>query len=84
MYKVSVIITTHNRLEMLKKAIKSVKMQSYSNIELVIVNDNSSDGTKEYLDKIIGENIVIKLCIVVNLKEEIMQEMLELKIVVVN
>ncbi|MCC9084430.1 glycosyltransferase family 2 protein [Enterococcus faecium] len=35
-------------------------MQSYSNIELVIVNDNSSDGTKEYLDKIIGENIVIK------------------------
>lgn len=34
MYKVSVIITTHNRLEMLKKAIKSVKMQSYSNIEL--------------------------------------------------
>lgn len=60
MYKVSVIITTHNRLEMLKKAIKSVKMQSYSNIELMIVNDNSSDGTKEYLDRVIGENIVIK------------------------
>lgn len=60
MYKVSVVITTHNRLNMLKKAIKSVEMQSYSNIEIVIVNDNSDDGTKEYLDKLVGENIVIK------------------------
>ncbi len=46
---VSAIITTHNRLDLLKKAMKSVECQSYKNIELIVVDDNSSDGTKEFL-----------------------------------
>ena len=48
MRKVSAIITTHNRLELLKRAIKSVKTQTYPNIECIVVSDNSSDGTDEY------------------------------------
>ena len=44
---VSAIITTHNRIELLKRAILSVKNQMYPNIEIIVVNDNSNDGTTE-------------------------------------
>lgn len=47
---VSAIITTHNRLELLKRAIKSVREQTYPNIELIVVDDASEDGTKEYCE----------------------------------
>lgn len=48
---VSAIITTHNRLELLKRAIQSVNNQTYPNIELIVVSDNSNDGTNEWLEK---------------------------------
>lgn len=56
---VSVIITTRNRLEYLKEALKSVLNQTYQNIEIIIVNDASEDGTKEYLNTIENKNIKI-------------------------
>ena len=49
---VSAIITTHNRIELLKRAILSVKNQTYPNIEIIVVNYNSNDGTTEYLNKL--------------------------------
>ncbi|MDM4727972.1 glycosyltransferase [Escherichia coli] len=36
---------THNRSELLARAIKSVITQSYSNIELIICDDGSTDNT---------------------------------------
>ena len=44
---VSTIITTHNRLKLLKKAVKSVYAQTYPNIELIVVDDASDDGVTE-------------------------------------
>lgn len=50
----SVILTTYNRKNMLKKAIDSVLEQDYENIELIISDNASEDGTdimvKEYLE----------------------------------
>lgn len=46
---VSVWIPTYNRLELLKRAIKSVQDQTYPNIEIFIVDNGSTDGTVEYL-----------------------------------
>ncbi|MFA7627753.1 MAG: glycosyltransferase [Candidatus Kapaibacterium sp.] len=48
----SVILPTFNRLELLKIAIQSVVSQSFNSWELVIVNDASTDETKEYLDSL--------------------------------
>lgn len=48
---VSAIITTHNRKELLKRAVESVVEQTYPNIELIVVDDASTDGTKEYCEK---------------------------------
>lgn len=56
---VSVIIPTHNRLERLKYAIDSVFNQSYSNLELLVVDDGSTDGTADYLRTVEKENFRI-------------------------
>lgn len=46
--KVSVIIPTHNRAEMLKRAVKSVLTQTWEGkFELIIISDGSTDNTKE-------------------------------------
>lgn len=45
---VSAVITTHNRLDLLRKAIASVLAQTYPNMECIVVSDNSTDGTDEY------------------------------------
>ena len=47
---VSAIITTHNRKELLKKAIDSVLSQTYLDIECIVVDDAGTDNTKEYID----------------------------------
>lgn len=46
---VTIYIPTHNRLELLKRAISSVLNQSFQEYELIVVDDASSDGTKEWL-----------------------------------
>ncbi len=47
MQLVSAIITTHNRKELLSRAINSVLNQTYKNIECIVIDDASSDGTNE-------------------------------------
>lgn len=49
MIKVSAIITTHNRKDLLIKAVESVLNQTYRDIECIIVDDASTDGTESLL-----------------------------------
>ena len=48
---VTVIISTYNMARFLEESIESVLKQSYSNIELIIVDDDSKDKTQEILIK---------------------------------
>jgi glycosyltransferase involved in cell wall biosynthesis len=48
---ISVNITTHNRAHLLPRCIDSILAQSYKNIELVVVDDFSSDDTLEVIKK---------------------------------
>lgn len=49
MPKVSVIIPTHNRVELLKRSVDSVCRQLFKDWELIIADDYSFDGTPDYL-----------------------------------
>ena len=49
---VSAIIITHNRKELVVKAVRSVLTQSYPEIELVVVDDASTDGAKDVLGEL--------------------------------
>ena len=47
--KVSILIPTLNRLEYLKGALQSCRDQSYDNVEIIVSDDGSTDGTVEWL-----------------------------------
>jgi len=49
---VSVIITTYNRREFVREAIESVLAQDFSDYEIIVVDDGSTDGTREALGAI--------------------------------
>ncbi len=46
---ISVIIPTHNRLKLLKEALNSVLKQSHHNLEVLVVANNCTDNTVDYL-----------------------------------
>jgi len=50
--KILLLILTYNRLDKLKKLIKSLHDQTYSNFELLIIDNCSTDETQEYISKI--------------------------------
>jgi glycosyltransferase len=54
--KVSVITTTYNDLDNLKRIIELVKKQDYKNIEHIIVDGSSKDGTVTFLQELEKES----------------------------
>ncbi|MEY8412514.1 glycosyltransferase family 2 protein [Lachnospiraceae bacterium 62-26] len=54
---ISVVIPTYNREKTIKMAVDSVLDQTYRDIELIIVDDASTDNTKEVISKMTDERI---------------------------
>lgn len=54
-----VVIVTYNRLEKLKRCINCVLDQSITPQRIIVVNNNSSDGTFDYLNDLDNERINI-------------------------
>lgn len=50
--KVCAVVVTYNRLTLLKECINSLMSQSYRNFDIVVVNNGSTDGTKDYIDSV--------------------------------
>jgi glycosyltransferase involved in cell wall biosynthesis len=55
--KVSVVIPTYNRAAVVSHAIDSVLAQTVTDLEVVVVDDGSSDGTGQILGEFFGDRI---------------------------
>ena len=53
--KVSVIVPAYNVEKYIHRAIESVMQQTYENVELVIVDDGSSDATWDIIQQYAGQ-----------------------------
>lgn len=56
---VSITMPVYNGLPLIKASIESIKRQTYTNWECIIIDDGSTDGTSDYLDTINDERFVI-------------------------
>ncbi len=57
----SIIIPTYNRAHFIKSTVNTILLQGYTNYELIIVDDGSSDNTDKIIAEIIKENPLIKI-----------------------
>jgi len=57
----SIIMSTYNHEKSLIQSINSILSQKYEDFEFLILNDNSTDGTKEVLDKFKKKDSRIKV-----------------------
>ncbi len=59
---ISVIIPVFNQYEYFVKCINSIQLQTYTNLEIICVDDGSTDGVEKYLDNCArsDKRIVIK------------------------
>ena len=48
---ISVIVPVYNVEEYLEECLESIKNQTYTNIEVILVNDGSTDGSREICER---------------------------------
>ena len=53
---VSVIIPTHNRADIVERAVKSVLNQTYQKFEIIVISDGSEDNTDAVMERICNED----------------------------
>jgi len=56
---ISVVIPTHNRRELVLQAVASVLQQTYRDLEAIVVDDSSIDGTADALAAAFGDRITL-------------------------
>ncbi len=56
--KISVVVTVYNTEKYLETCLKSIKLQTYTNLEVIVVNDGSKGNVKEIFDKIADRRFI--------------------------
>ena len=58
----SVVVTIYNTAPYLKKCIESILKQTYTNLEILLIDDGSTDGSDKICDEYAGKDHRIKVC----------------------
>ena len=58
---ISIVIPTYNRKKMTERLITSILKGTYKNIEIIVIDDASTDNTSEYLGSVFKNNKKINL-----------------------
>ena len=59
MSAVTVVITTHNREDYLKKCIDSILLQSYKNFSIIVISDGKFSDTNDLIESFANKNITL-------------------------
>lgn len=57
-YEVVTIVVTYNRKKLLSECIKALNHQTYKKNLIIIIDNNSSDGTDEFIKPMLQENVI--------------------------
>lgn len=60
-YKISIIVPVYNAEQYLRKCVASLTGQTYSNLEIILVDDGSKDGSGSICDDLAKEDCRIKV-----------------------
>jgi glycosyltransferase involved in cell wall biosynthesis len=55
---ISVIIPTYNSSQYINEAIRSVLCQTYKNLEIIVIDDGSTDNTRDILGPLIDQELI--------------------------
>ena len=58
---ISVLIPAYNREDVLERAISSAQSQTYPNVEIIVLNDGSTDNTSEVISRHVRDSDIIAL-----------------------
>jgi len=50
MKNVGIVVVTYNRLSLLKEVVDSLRNQTYSDFQIIVINNGSTDGTLDWLN----------------------------------
>ena len=54
--KISVIVPIYNSIDCLEKCVQSICAQTYANLEILLINDGSTDGTDKLCERLAAED----------------------------
>ena len=58
--KISVIVPVYNSIDCLERCVSSIRAQTYVNLEILLIDDGSTDGTGELCDRLVLEDSRIR------------------------
>lgn len=60
-YKISIMVPVYNSRKYLEESVNSILKQTYDNIELLLIDDESSDGSGEICDRYAGQDSRVRV-----------------------
>lgn len=58
---ITVIVPVYNIIKYLPRCVQSITRQTYKNLEIILVDDGSNDGTEELCDELASKDLRIKV-----------------------